>query len=171
MANPRSALRKTEAARRRRLREPSREPSFLQHAVTTRLPPVGQEWRISNPRKQRGFGKRRNVPAERHAAFVEKVTNYWNVLRPWHGRRRTTVDHVGRASAFQRVDTIARDQNFTASGRGQPTEAESGCQRRPLCAPVTRTYQSSSIRQNTHTNTHKCAILKQYNMEVTKLLP
>ena len=35
MANPRSALRKTEAARRRRLREPSREPSFLQHAVAT----------------------------------------------------------------------------------------------------------------------------------------
>jgi len=110
MAHPRSALRKTEAARRRRLREPSREPSFLQHEIATRLPPVGQKWRISNPRKQRSFGKRRNVPAERHAAIVEKVTNYWNVLRPWHGRR-TTVDHVGKASAFQRVDTIARDQN------------------------------------------------------------
>ena len=111
MANPRSALRKTEAAWRRRLREPSREPSFLQHEIATRLPPVGQEWRISNPRKQRSFGKRRNVPAERHAAIVEKVTNYWNVLRPWHGRR-TTVDHVGKASAFQRVDTIKRSELY-----------------------------------------------------------
>ena len=169
MANPLSALRQIEAARRRRLREPSREPSFLQHAVATRLPPMGQEWRIANPRKQRGFGKRRNVPAERHTANVEKVTNYWNVLRPWHGRR-TTVDHVGRASAFQRVDTIARDQNFTANGRGQPTEAESGCQRRPLCAPVTRTYQSSSIRQNTHTHTHTHTHTEERDLQHNRFL-
>jgi hypothetical protein len=152
MADPRTALRKSTAGRRR-LREPSREPSFLQHEITTWLPPVGQEWRFAVSRKQRVSRKRRNVPAERHAANVEKVTNYWNVLQPWH-RRRTTVDHVGKASAFQRVDTIGRDQNFTASCRGQPMEAGSGCQRRPPCPLVKRTYQSSSTCQNTHTHTH-----------------
>ena len=94
----------------------------------------------------------------RSSGNVIKTTNYWDVLQPRCGRR-STMGHVGKAVAFQGMEIPGRKRRIISSQvencRGQPTEAESGCQRRPLCAPVTRTYRERRrTSRNTHTHTH-----------------
>ena len=111
------------------------------------------DWRLAIPRRHRIPRRQSNVPC-RSSGNVIKTTNYWDVLQPRCGRR-STMGHVGKAVAFQGMEIPGRKRRIISSQvencRGQPTEAESGCQRRPLCAPVTRTYRE---RRRTSRNTH-----------------
>jgi hypothetical protein len=114
------------------------------------------EWCTANGRRHRVPRRRWNAP-EKSTPKVRNE-NYWNLLKPQPQRKmENAVNRVGKAAAFQRVkgqrqQCRSHDHN-TNSCRGQPTETGSGCQRRPPCSPVKRTYRKRTS-QNTHTHTH-----------------
>ena len=147
------------------------------------LPPAGQGIADSRAsvvqRTGRGHGQpKSSLPLKQNGISSQqlKSANYWDTFRT---TQRPSIRQVGRAAVLQTLNnkkqTAAMNErnnvsenSSSSNRRGQPTDTRSGCQRRPPCGPVKRTYANKKFNwnagfntrntqvtsQNTHTHTH-----------------
>ena len=57
-----------------------------------------------------------------------------------------TSNNKKQTAALNKINNVS--ENSIRSHRGQPTDTRSGCQLRPPCGPVKRTYDKSSVKPN-----------------------